>query len=160
MTDSGFDAKRKIASNEFHVIYVCSAARSGSTLTDMFIGGHSQAASLGELNLLSKAINLDAACSCGEKLRVCSEWQKVFGAIMSSQGIDLIKTPYKIRLWDALAYREVDHQHQTPAYRLAINLRKVWLEIRDRLPYSLLQKTFQHFCSIAKTNNGNDEPHS
>lgn len=40
---------------ESTVIYVCAAAHSGSTLSDMFLGGHSQIASLGELSFLGKA---------------------------------------------------------------------------------------------------------
>ncbi|WP_205012710.1 sulfotransferase [Nitrosomonas sp. JL21] len=127
----------KNITNDFQILYICSAARSGSTLTDMFMGGHSQAASLGEINLLNKAIKLDATCSCGSKIRECGEWQKVFDAILLSQGINMIEDPYKLRLWDALAYREIDHQHQTNAYHLGVNLRKAWMEVRDYLPNNL-----------------------
>lgn len=127
----------KISQDSFHVLYICSAARSGSTLTDMFIGGHSQAASLGEVNFLSQAISLNAECSCGDKLRVCTQWHKVFDSIISSQGIDLIKDPYGFKLWDAIAVDPIDHRRQTRAYRLAVILRKAWMEGRDTLPYSL-----------------------
>lgn len=137
MTGPSSDPARRIARNGFRVLYICSAARSGSTLTDMFMGGHSQTASLGEINLLNKAISLNAECSCGDKLRECTEWRKVFDAILVSQGIDLIKNPYAFKLWDAIAYNEIDHQQQTTTYRLAINLRKAWMEIRDHFPYSL-----------------------
>ena len=70
-----FSQVEKIAQDGFHVLYICSAARSGSTLTDMFIGGHSQTASLGEINLLVNAISLNADCSCGDKLSACMQWE-------------------------------------------------------------------------------------
>jgi hypothetical protein len=38
------------------ILYVCSAARCGSTLTDMFLGGHPQVASTGELSLIGKTL--------------------------------------------------------------------------------------------------------
>ena len=134
MTNMSINQEKNVEDDNFQVLYICSAARSGSTLTDMFMGGHSQAASLGEINLLNKAIKLNADCSCGSKIRECREWLKVFNAILSSQGINMIEDPYKLRLWDALAYREIDHQHQTNLYRLSINLRKAWMEARDLLP--------------------------
>ena len=127
----------EIVQNGFHVLYICSAARSGSSLTDMFIGGHSQTASLGEINLLGNAISLNAECSCGDKLSACMQWRKVFDAVLSSHGIDLVKNPYEFKLWDAIAFDKIDHQRQTRAYRLAITLRKAWMRGRDYLPYSL-----------------------
>lgn len=123
--------------NGFRVLYICSAARCGSTLTDMFMGGHSQVASLGEINQLGKAISLDAECSCNEKLRACAEWSKVFDAVLLSRAINIIENPYEYKLWDAIAYHEVDYRKQTRAYRLAVGLRKVWMEGRDKLPYYL-----------------------
>ena len=123
--------------NGFQVLYICSAARSGSTLTDMFLGGHSQTASLGEINLLGNALNLNAECSCGDKLSACIEWRKVFYAILSSHNIDLVKNPYEFKLWDAISFNTIDHQHQTRAYLLAITFRKAWMRGRDHLPYSL-----------------------
>jgi hypothetical protein len=42
------------ATMEPTVIYVCAAARSGSTLSDMFLGGHSRISSLGELSFRGK----------------------------------------------------------------------------------------------------------
>ena len=132
-----FSQVEKIAQDGFHVLYICSAARSGSTLTDMFIGGHSQTASLGEINLLVNAISLNADCSCGDKLSACMQWQKVFDAILLSHNIDLIKNPYEFKLWDAIAFNKIDHHRQTGAYRLAIALRKAWMRGRDYLPHSL-----------------------
>jgi hypothetical protein len=134
-----FSEVERMAQNSFHVLYICSAARSGSTLTDMFIGGHSQAASLGEINFLSKAISLNQKCSCGDKLDACVQWRRVFDALVS-QGIDLIKDPYGFKLWDMIAFKEIDYQQQTLAYRLAINLRKAWMRGRDYLPYNLRKR--------------------
>ncbi len=104
-----FSKPEQSTQDGFCILYICSAARSGSTLTDMFVGGHSQAASLGEINQLGKAISLDGKCSCGEKLRACMQWRKVFDVILSTHGIDLIKNPYAFRLWDAEDKRAFDY---------------------------------------------------
>ncbi|MDP1559153.1 MAG: sulfotransferase [Nitrosomonas sp.] len=140
MTYTEFNQAGKIAQDSFHALYICSAARCGSTLTDMFMGGHSQAASLGEVNFLGKAISLDGKCSCGDNLRACMQWRKVFDVILSTQGIDLIKNPYAFRLWDALAAVVIDHRRQTPAYRTAVTFRKAWLEARNHLPDGLRER--------------------
>ncbi|MCE7914336.1 MAG: sulfotransferase [Nitrosomonas sp. PRO4] len=137
MINPDSDLMSKKTYSDFRVVYICSAARSGSTLTDMFMGGHSQVASLGEINLINKAISLDANCSCGEKLRTCIHWKKIYDFIFNAQGINLINDPYKLRLWDALAFREVDHQRQTFAFRFAINLRKAWMKFRDSFPSNI-----------------------
>ena len=136
----GSDQIGKIAEDGFRVLYICSAARSGSTVTDMFIGGHSKAASLGEINLLGKSISLDARCGCGSKLRTCEQWGKVFDAIMLSHDIDIINNPYKFRLWDTFAVNEIDYEHQTRAYRLIVTLRRAWMQGRSYLPYSLYKR--------------------
>lgn len=127
----------KVAQEGFGVLYICSTARSGSTLADMFMGGHSQVASLGEINFLGAVISMGVRCSCGNKVNSCAQWRKVFDAIWSSQCIDLMKNPYEFKLWDAIACTEIDHRQQTRAYRLAVILRRVWMEFRDHLPYSL-----------------------
>lgn len=125
------------ATRQFTVLYVCSAARCGSTLTDMFVGGHPEAASLGELNFLGKALSLDADCSCGVKLRRCAEWGAAFDALKASRGIDLRADPYGFRLWDALAVNQVDHAHQTRSLRAAVKLRKGLMELREHLPVAM-----------------------
>lgn len=127
----------------FRVLYICSAARGGSTVTDMFIGGHSQATSLGEINLLGKSLSLDAECSCGSKLRDCSEWQKIFDAILTSRGIDLIHNPYGLKLWDTLAVNEIDFKQQTNLFLLGVYFRKLWMQVRSHLPLHLY-----HHCPI------------
>ena len=62
MTSSASNGIEKASNDNFRVLYICSAARCGSTLTDMFIGGHSQATSLGEINFLGRAIGLNEEC--------------------------------------------------------------------------------------------------
>ena len=132
-----FNQMEENIQNNFQVLYICSAARSGSTFTDMFMGGHSQAASLGEINLLGNIISLNADCGCSDKLNACVFWQKIFDAILLSRDIDLIKTPYKFRLWDAIAFDPIDHEWQTRAYRMAVIFRKAWMKGRDLLSDNL-----------------------
>lgn len=116
------------------VIYICSAARCGSTVTDMFLGGHPAAASLGELNFLGKALALNEDCSCGTSLSACEEWQKVFRAIASERGFSPVDDPYRLRLWDARSRVLIDHAYQTPAYHAAFYFRRAWLGVRESLP--------------------------
>ena len=122
------------SSNDFRVLYVCSAARSGSTLTDMFVGGHSQAASLGELNFLSNGISLNHKCSCGMDLHACHQWREVFDAIKYSTNIDFLVNPYIYNLWDAISSDTIDYKWQTRSKVLAVNFRKAWLSGRNLLP--------------------------
>lgn len=136
------DQTEKIVETDFRVLYICSAARGGSTVTDMFMGGHSQVASLGEINMLGKNISLDAECSCADKLRTCIEWCKVYDAILLRHGIDFTKNPYKFRLWDAIAVTKIDHQRQTNIYRLAVRMRRAWMDGRNFFSGSFLRKHF------------------
>lgn len=137
MTHSESNQAGKIGQDNFRVLYICSASRSGSTLTDMFMGGHSQSTSLGEVNRLNKIISLGIKCSCGNELHACTQWRTVFDAIKSSQNIDLIKNPYGLKLWDAISHFKIDHHQQTRAYHLAVAFRRTWMECRDHLPNSL-----------------------
>ena len=122
------------ASGSPRLVYVCSAARCGSTVLDMFLGGHPDVASLGEVNLIGKALRLGQLCTCGAVLRDCPAWNRVFGAVAARTGQDLRQDPYALRLWDARATVIVDREHQTPAYERALRLRKAWLACRAALP--------------------------
>lgn len=114
------------------VLYVCSAARCGSTLTDMFLGGHPQATSLGEVNFLAKAIRVGERCSCGALVRDCPDWQAVFKRL-APWGFDP-QQPYRFRLWDAVAWTYVDQAHQTRGFLAGVRMRKSWMALRDLLP--------------------------
>jgi hypothetical protein len=134
-----------VEASSWRVIYICSAGRSGSTLTDMFLGGHSQAASLGEVNHLGKALALEQTCACGAGVRDCAHWNLVFDDLANRSGLDFRVQPYAFRLWDVLAGYLIDRNRQTPAYKCAVNLRKAWLDLRhfagSRLPLLPSQAT-------------------
>jgi hypothetical protein len=117
------------------VLYVCSAARCGSTLTDMFLGGHPAAASLGEANFLAKVIRLREKCSCGALVRDCGHWLAVYAGL-ARWGFDL-QQPYRFRLWDAVAWGNVDREHQTRVFLALAKARGAWMSLRDRAPTSL-----------------------
>lgn len=114
------------------VLYVCSAARCGSTLTDMFLGGHPRAASLGEINFLGKAIRLGEQCSCGATVRDCGHWQAVYQRL-ANFGFDL-QDPYRFRLWDAIAWNNIDKDHQTRGFLAGVRARGAWMSLRDLAP--------------------------
>lgn len=111
-------------------LYICSAARSGSTLLDMLIGGHSESASLGEFSFFGKAIKLNQTCGCGEKIQQCESWHKVIERIRTDRGIDLLENPYALRQWDTNASRVIDHEQQTPIYLKLAKLRSLLCKLR------------------------------
>jgi hypothetical protein len=101
----------------------------------MFLGGHAQAASLGELNFLGKALSLREACSCGTALSECNEWRKVFDSVRSDKGFSPVDDPYRLRLWDARSRVLIDTSHQTPLFHAAFYFRRAWLGVRESLPH-------------------------
>lgn len=121
------------------LICICSAARSGSTFTDMFLGGHPSVASTGELNFISKAIAINEPCSCGTGMRDCSEWAKVFDTYRIHHGFDPRHDPYRLALWDARAFNMIDTAHQTTLRVAMLQARKAWLYGRECLPMFLRQ---------------------
>lgn len=112
------------------VLYICSAARSGSTITDMFLGGHPRIASLGEANLLGKQINLRRECSCGVPVPECSAWSGVISNLQQSQHQDLLRQPYKFRLWDLKSRNAIDPSYQNWSFHVGFWTRKAWLMAR------------------------------
>lgn len=130
-------SQQLISNHEPTLLYICSAARCGSTFTDMFLGGHSQVASLGELNFLSKALSVGELCSCGSNLSDCAQWCGVFQRVDQITGGSIKRDPYGFRLWDAIAYNNIDLKHQTRAWRAAVWMRKGLLEARWKAPRSL-----------------------
>lgn len=123
------------------VLYVCSAARCGSTILDMFLGGHPQATSLGEINLFNKALKLRQMCTCGVGLAECPAWARVFAGLKQDSGVDVLADPYGYRLWNARARVVVDAEHQDAVFELRFKLRKAWLLARARLPAFIRQRT-------------------
>lgn len=115
---------------------ICSAARSGSTLLDLLIGGHSRAASLGEFSFLGKAISLNQKCSCGESIHMCIEWKKVFDYVKQDMGVDLLNNPYALKQWDTRASVIIDYKQQTKLYFIANKIRTVWCDVYFELMYN------------------------
>lgn len=122
------------------LIYICSGARCGSTITDMFLGGHSAIASLGEVNFLGNAIRLDQFCSCGRPFNRCDYWRLIFDRLKHETGIDLLRQPYAYPLWDARARVIVDHDYQDWLFHTRFYVKRAWLGIRDKLPDGLHYK--------------------
>lgn len=120
------------------VLYICSAARCGSTVTDMFLGGHSRIASLGEANFLGKAIRLRQPCTCGVPVCECPAWGRVFERLAAGgAGVDLRQDPYGWPLWNARSLVNVDRARQTLGFHLRFRFQKAALVMRAKLPATL-----------------------
>ena len=111
-------------------LYICSAARSGSTLLDMLIGGHSRGASLGEFSFFGKALKLNQTCGCGNKIHDCESWNKIINRVERERGINLIKDPYTLRQWDTNASKVIDYEQQTHLYLKMAKLRSLVCKMR------------------------------
>lgn len=114
--------------------FICSAARSGSTLLDMLIGGHPRAVSLGEFSFLGKALALNQECSCGDKLATCGAWTPIFERVRDERGVDLRKNPYALSQWDTRAATLIDKAQQTKLYLAGSKLRSFLCDARFALP--------------------------
>lgn len=115
-------------------IYICATSRSGSTLLDMLLGGHSKGASLGEFSFLGKAIALKQTCGCGATVVDCEKWNKVYTQLKSDKGIDLKQNPYEFRQWDTRAAVVIDYAQQTRSYVFFSKLRTVINKLHFILP--------------------------
>lgn len=118
-------------------IYICAAARSGSTLLDMLLGGHSQGESLGEFSFLGKAIALKQECGCGAPMISCSQWDKVYSKVLLEKGIDLKIDPYGMRQWDTRATVKIriDKDQQTRKYIFFSKVRNALVRLHFRLKW-------------------------
>lgn len=121
-------------------IYICAAARSGSTLLDMLLGGHSKGASLGEFNFLGKAIALKQLCGCGSTVDDCEKWNKVYTQLKLDKGVDLKQTPYACSQWDTRASAVIDFEQQTRTYVFFSKLRVIINRLHLKLPPLLQPK--------------------
>ncbi len=70
------------------IIFILSAAHSGSTLLELILDSHSKIIGVGEINHLKK----DNICSCGKKINECSLWgeiinQKQFGSLIIQRSL-------------------------------------------------------------------------
>lgn len=116
------------------VVYVCSAARCGSTFTDMFLGGHSRIASLGEVNFLQQVLRLGQRCTCGAVLLECPVWREVLNDLAQRWGHGLESLAENVGLWP-VRYRKPAARHLRGAgSRLAFVLQRIRLLARETSP--------------------------
>lgn len=97
-------------------VYILSAGRSGSTLTSLILGSHSNAVSVGELFHLPKNLALNTECACGSPIRDCRFWQAVVRDASRELGLDIQRDPYSLDLGFIGATTVVDPKHQTKLY--------------------------------------------
>lgn len=70
---------KPMGGDDLRVVYVGGSGRSGSTVLDMMVGGHSRALSLGQLDQLRQWVATDNVCTCGQPLYTCPLWSAVLG---------------------------------------------------------------------------------
>lgn len=69
-------------------IYIAGRAHSGSTILTVILNGHAQIQGCGEV-LDAFARGPQEKCSCGQPIRECPEWSKLFVAYQARTGRDL-----------------------------------------------------------------------
>jgi hypothetical protein len=87
------------------LVYILAASHSGSTLLSLLLGSHPHIATIGEINLSSKAMgDLDRyRCSCGRFIKECDFWQKVHQGMMRRGFVfDLAQAGTDYRVVDSL----------------------------------------------------------
>lgn len=96
------------------VVFICSAQYSGSTLLNLLLGTHPDAAALGEITHLPKNLALDTPCSCGASARRCPVWRRVLARIKAfPQWREIDNDPYVLDLGMIKAGKVIDERHQT-----------------------------------------------
>lgn len=97
-------------------VFICSAQYSGSTLLNLLLGTHPDAAALGEITHLPKNLALNTSCSCGVPARRCAVWQQVLARVRSlPRWRDVDSNPYALHLGMIRAGKIIDARHQTRA---------------------------------------------
>ena len=132
-----------------NLAYICSAARSGSTLLNQLIGTHPNALPAGEIARLSKNIALNTICSCGDPVRKCAFWLPTIDKLGRDIGKDLWKDPYALDLGFIRAVSEVDRGRQTRWYLVKRSAYMGWLELLNAVSIdtskSYLSSQYQHW---------------
>jgi hypothetical protein len=87
-------------------IYIVGRGRSGSTLLELMLGGHSDITAMGELEKLSLQYARDdkakypGLCSCGVRPTECEFWSKIATSINQNFNVDLGTSPFGFRVSD------------------------------------------------------------
>lgn len=98
-------------------VFVCSAARSGSTLLDMLLGQYEGLESCGELNFFGKSLARKERCSCGALVAECGFWSEIIRTVKAEKGVDLLRYPYAMQQWDTrMDNSNADLNQQTRLY--------------------------------------------
>lgn len=113
-------------------VYICSAARSGSTILDLMLGTHPAVLPVGELNQLPKNIALRSTCSCGRAIHDCAFWVPIVDELGRRLGTDLWREPYALDLGMIQAGVEIDRRRQTRSYLARRALQRAWVEVCHR----------------------------
>ncbi len=75
--------------NTIKIFYILSSGHSGSTLTDLILGSHSDIESGGEINRLDDYISnrppgrgeIERVCTCKKNIKDCAYWKAVLSKI-------------------------------------------------------------------------------
>ena len=97
-----------------NLVYILSAAHSGSTLLDMLIGSIPGVFSMGEVTFFSWQIYRDGKmcklgqdiCSCGYKFSECSVWKKIIKNLSAKVGYNIYTDPFK---FDVSIFRPLEY---------------------------------------------------
>jgi hypothetical protein len=122
------------------IIFIVGAGRSGSTVLDKYLGGHSKGFSMGEIGMLDTCID-GMLCSCSNKMRECSFYK----TIIENHRNEVLGTSFRIKrktLFDTLLLR------------IQIFISIIFnVNLLDRKSKEILSNNHKIISSITKTSN-------
>lgn len=111
------------------LVYICSSARSGSTLLDLLIGAHPSALPVSEINRLPEHILMDSRCTCGEPISRCGFWVPIVDELAKVKGADLWRSPRAVNLGFTKPDPEMQRSAWLPLYLAHRALYIGWLDL-------------------------------
>jgi len=89
------------------LIYICSAAHSGSTLLDLLLGSHPEIFSLGEITeKFAGYMKNSELCTCRSPLHECSIWNGVRDKLLQDLSIDIFRSPEQLPISEDVIWNE------------------------------------------------------
>ena len=121
-----------IDKNKIPIILLLGEGHSGSTLIDVMMNSHPDVVGVGEISHYCRSLKMDGICSCGEGLKRCSFWKKIFDGLDCS----IFKLPYRKKIDFLLNrtnyfYFEGDKEYKFDSQRYTMEVENLFRRIQS-----------------------------